>query len=265
MPPVFAPRNPCRSRCLRTESECRYSKRRWHHPNPLQHQHQCQIHQSGGEAVHAREDLVHLTPGGLLEGRMLPLKRYLTPLVEAITRRVCRLRASPATGLVGMQENAFLSDFFGCVGFLPLTNESQIRETMVKIMVSVYPQQELGFSSDYQEGGQYDALEVGGTSSNVWGVNQPPKDPSICTFWCAVAVGALAKGGPIESVERYTQLASEALEASRPSSTDTELAKASASLTYLHEFMGDAEKFREFLELSESFLRASIQQGSSDM
>ena len=33
----------------------------------------------------------------------------------------CRLSASPATGLVGMQENGFLSDFFGCVGFLPLT------------------------------------------------------------------------------------------------------------------------------------------------
>ena len=33
----------------------------------------------------------------------------------------CRLSASPATGLVGMQENSFLKDFFGCVGFLPLT------------------------------------------------------------------------------------------------------------------------------------------------
>ena len=33
----------------------------------------------------------------------------------------CRFSASPATGLVGMQENGFLSDFFGCVGFLPLT------------------------------------------------------------------------------------------------------------------------------------------------
>ena len=33
----------------------------------------------------------------------------------------CGLSPSPATGLVGMQENAFLSDFFACVGFLPLT------------------------------------------------------------------------------------------------------------------------------------------------
>lgn len=35
----------------------------------------------------------------------------------------CSLSPSPATGLVGMQENAFLSDFFACVGFLPLTTK----------------------------------------------------------------------------------------------------------------------------------------------
>lgn len=35
----------------------------------------------------------------------------------------CRLSASPATGLVGMKENGFLSDFFSCVGFLPLTTQ----------------------------------------------------------------------------------------------------------------------------------------------
>jgi len=34
-----------------------------------------------------------------------------------------RLSASPATGLVGMQENGFLSDFFGCIGFLPLATQ----------------------------------------------------------------------------------------------------------------------------------------------
>lgn len=34
--------------------------------------------------------------------------------------RRCRLSPSPATGLVGLQENAFLNDYFGCLGFLPL-------------------------------------------------------------------------------------------------------------------------------------------------
>jgi len=35
----------------------------------------------------------------------------------------CRWSASPATGLVGMEENGFLRDFFGCAGFLPLTTQ----------------------------------------------------------------------------------------------------------------------------------------------
>ncbi|CAN0429500.1 unnamed protein product, partial [Hapterophycus canaliculatus] len=113
----------------------------------------------------------------------------------------CSLRPSPATGLVGLQENTFLSDFFGCVGFLPLTNESEIRETMVKIMVSTYPRREPGFDTDYSgEEGQSSALEVRGTSGNISGMKQLPMDPSFCTFWCAVAVGALAKGSPVESV-----------------------------------------------------------------
>ena len=35
----------------------------------------------------------------------------------------CRLSASPATGLLGMQENVFLNDYFGCLGLLPLASE----------------------------------------------------------------------------------------------------------------------------------------------
>lgn len=35
----------------------------------------------------------------------------------------CRMSASPATGLVGMEENVFLGDFFGCLGVLPLATE----------------------------------------------------------------------------------------------------------------------------------------------
>ncbi|CAN0493685.1 unnamed protein product, partial [Ectocarpus sp. 12 AP-2014] len=51
----------------------------------------------------------------------LPLKR-------------CRLSASPATGLLGMQENGFLRDFFGCLGILPLTTERTVRNAMVAVL-----------------------------------------------------------------------------------------------------------------------------------
>ncbi|CAN0165572.1 unnamed protein product, partial [Ascophyllum nodosum] len=47
----------------------------------------------------------------------------------------CRLSASPATGLLGMRENGFLNEYFGCLGLLPLASESTVREGMVKLMM----------------------------------------------------------------------------------------------------------------------------------
>ena len=51
--------------------------------------------------------------------------RLLNPCmcVHMPFRPRCSLSPSPATGLVGMQENTFLSDFFACVGFLPLVTK----------------------------------------------------------------------------------------------------------------------------------------------
>ena len=165
----------------------------------------------------------------------------------------CRLSASPATGLVGMQENAFLSDFFGCVGFLPLTTQrwvpypvlllpikafvsdtlrkplaktsqqtahyparniarvfppsptiSQIRETMVKMMArpAEIGQPLGGVWHDCSDaaGGAPDAIATGGNLSTAPGGKQLPVDPPTCIFWCAVALGALVKGYPLESV-----------------------------------------------------------------
>ena len=34
-----------------------------------------------------------------------------------------RFSPSPATGLIGLQENEFLGDFFDCLGFLSITSE----------------------------------------------------------------------------------------------------------------------------------------------
>ncbi|CAN0217117.1 unnamed protein product [Scytosiphon promiscuus] len=182
---------------------------------------------------------------------MLPFKR-------------CSFRASRATGLVGMQENSFLGDFFGCVGLLPLTNESasQIREAIVKIMAPAAPQHE---EASLVEGGQSGTLLGWGTLGNAFGVQQLPQDPSFSTFWSAVALGAIAKGCPFNAeVERYLQLAGQALAACRFGTTSAELAKASAILTYVYSLMGDMAKFREYLELSEYFLQASFEQGSTN-
>ncbi|CAM9491799.1 unnamed protein product [Ectocarpus sp. 4 AP-2014] len=163
-----------------------------------------------------------------------------------------------------MQENAFLSDFFGCNGFLPLTTPSHIRETMVKIMLPPTSSQQLVFGDDCGEGGHYfEAVARGGDLSKTSAGNQLPMDPSACTFWCAVALGALAKGSPIESVTSYAQLAQEALANSNSDPADTEVAKAWVILANLHGFMGDMEGFEKYLALSDSFLRSSIEEGST--
>ena len=46
--------------------------------------------------------------------------RFLSCFSSAVR---CRLSASPATGLLGMQENGFLNEYFGCLGLLPLATE----------------------------------------------------------------------------------------------------------------------------------------------
>ncbi|CAM9578735.1 unnamed protein product, partial [Ectocarpus sp. 4 AP-2014] len=106
-----------------------------------------------------------------------------------------------------LQENAFLSDFFGCAGFLPLTTKSHIRETMVKIMTSPASlQQSANGGADCDAERRLDVIARGAEWFKVSERNQLPMDPSTCTFWCAIALGALAKGSPIESLVHATDL-----------------------------------------------------------
>ncbi|CAM9151229.1 unnamed protein product [Ectocarpus sp. 8 AP-2014] len=163
-----------------------------------------------------------------------------------------------------MEENAFLSDFFGCVGFLPLTTKSRIRETMVKIMTSLSSLQQSVVGADYDAGGHLDAIARGEEWIKASERNQLPRDPSTCTFWCAIALGALAKGSPIESVSKYSELAQEALAASGSGPADVEVAKAWVILAYLYCFMGDMVGFQEYLALSDAFVTRCIEQGSAD-
>ncbi|CAM9443720.1 unnamed protein product [Ectocarpus sp. 12 AP-2014] len=235
---------PC-SRCLVSGVQCTYSKRKPHQPQP-QHQHHRRPRSPAG--MQSTELLRHSSSGALQACGMLPLKRF-------------RLSASPATGFVGMQENAFLSDFFGCVGFLPLTTPSHIRGEMVRMMTLSTTPHRPGASHDSPEQGQFGAIfsEDGVTTGN-----QLSTGPSACTFWCAVGVGALVKGSPVESVANYSRLARDALDA-YPGPVNAEVAKAWAILGYFYGFMGDTATFQEYLGLSDSFLTDSIERGSTDI
>eukprot|EP00752_Nemacystus_decipiens_P008860 g7906.t1 len=224
----------CR-RCVRAGEDCVYRKRMCHLPVAQQQQHMA------SSTVMRRDS-------------MLPFKR-------------CSLSPSPATGLVGMQENAFLCDFFGCVGFLPLTTKSHIRETMVKIMLAPVSRRQADLGVAGGGAGQADAVAIGMESGNInpLGGKELPMNSSTCMFWCAVALGALVKGSPFESVASYTQQAEDALQNSQSGSADAQVAAAWTTLAFLHNFTGNSAKFQEYLELSGNVLTAWIDRGSTDM
>ncbi|CAB1109300.1 unnamed protein product [Ectocarpus sp. CCAP 1310/34] len=233
---------PC-SRCLRAGVRCTYSKRKPHQPQ-LGRQHQRRPR--GPAGVQTADMFRPSASGTLLPGGMLPLKRL-------------KLSASPATGLVGMQENAFLSDFFGCVGFMPFTSRSHIRGAMVRMMARSTAQHQPGARHNSPEQSQFGDTF---TEDGITPGNQLLTGPSCCTFWCAVGMGALAKGSPVESVANYSRLARDAMDA-YTGPVDADVAEAWAILGYFYGFMGDTATFEEYLKLSDSFLIASIEQGST--
>ncbi|CAM9664116.1 unnamed protein product [Ectocarpus sp. 4 AP-2014] len=217
------------------EDECTYSRRRARTCKPYQ----------------KRRSLTHT------EGATKAEARHRGSQDVAIKR--FRLSASPATGLVGMQENSFLTSFFSSVGFLPLTTRRDVRETMVTLMMSPIRQQSIA-TGDRDVDKSLDALVLEDKVGNTWEGDDLPK---ICTFWCAIAIGALAKGHPIESMAIYFRRAKEAL-ARYSGPTNFEVAKAWAILAYLHGFVGDMETFYKYLALSDSFVHDSAERGSRD-
>ncbi|CAM9840360.1 unnamed protein product [Ectocarpus fasciculatus] len=159
-----------------------------------------------------------------------------------------------------MRENTFLGDFFACVGFVPLTTQSHIRETMVKMMVN--PSQQSAFRRDCDED---DVLAREGDFSMLSAAdNELDAGPSTCTFWCAVALGALVKGDPVSSVARYSQLARDALD-SYSGVVTTGVAKAWVILAYLYLFRGDMDMFQAYMARSEAFFSASGAYDSTDV
>lgn len=74
---------------------------------------------------------------------------------------------------------------------------SDIRETMIKIILP-YTLKQSAARHDFDEEEKLDTvIPARGTGSIV---RERTVDPSACTFWCAVAIGALVKGCPVESV-----------------------------------------------------------------
>ncbi|CAN0139636.1 unnamed protein product, partial [Pylaiella littoralis] len=176
-------------------------------------------------------------------GPIVPLKR-------------ARMAPSTATGLVGMIEDHNLHAFFRCMGFLPLTCQSDIRAVMVRILVDRKSRSQvhlLGAGHDHNSGSGSGSDtertrmvtsggegEGGGTRS----MSAKESDPSACMFWCAVALGGLARGAPIESMARYVELAGNAVSGNVAPPAMSRVARAWALMAYMYGFCQDSDKYR---------------------
>lgn len=86
--------------------------------------------------------------------------------------------------------------------FIPFRG-SGIRETLIKIMMSPHlHDQRRPREEDYLAGERLDANGFHGRGDlNRASVGRHLSvDPLRCMFWCAIAIGALSKGRPVESV-----------------------------------------------------------------
>lgn len=188
-----------------------------------------------------------------------------------------RFSASPATGLIGLQENELLGDFFGCLGFLSLASERLValpeshkvidfKRLVVFVPLKVAPRSYpiwlysvadiaktlyplppppaystvrggmmgvmlAGASRQYQyhpgapspshissglvgedaagvrqATGKRSCADGGSVWSNALaagpGSGALPRNTSTCSLWCAIALGALVRGMPMDHVGR---------------------------------------------------------------
>ena len=71
------------------------------------------------------------------------------------------------------------------------------------MMTGPTAQHQLGALHDSPAQGQFGAIF---TEDGMTTGNQPLTGPSACTFWCAVGIGAVMKGSPVESVRKFAFL-----------------------------------------------------------
>ncbi|CAM9279340.1 unnamed protein product, partial [Ectocarpus sp. 8 AP-2014] len=190
--------------------------------------------------------------GGMVSTAMIPLKR-------------ARLSPSPATGLIGLKENAYIGDFFQTMGFLPITSESFIRKAMVSTMFRTmqerdpeFPGPEAGGVAGGGHGWGESALVPGGGGGGgglARAENAVENAAAACVLWSTVGVGCLIRGRPKSSVEGYVHLAREALAVCFDDGT-AETARAFTAMALFQDFMGNEAKFIKYIDFAKSIINA---------
>ncbi|CAM9641591.1 unnamed protein product [Ectocarpus sp. 4 AP-2014] len=161
-----------------------------------------------------------------------------------------------------MQENGFLRDFFGCLGILPLTTESTVRNAMVAVLTGAVASRQCRTQDFFGNGGseKKSGAQVGirlaeGEEKGCSGGGALarrdilPDNPAMCMLWCAIALGALMRGMPVENVTRYIHLARESL-AECFEGRSIEHARAYLIMAFLHGVIRDTDKSESYLSFA---------------
>ncbi|CAM9789924.1 unnamed protein product, partial [Scytosiphon promiscuus] len=177
-----------------------------------------------------------------------------------------QLSASPATGLVGLQENEFLKDFYECLGFLSLASESTVRSAMVSVMCASAQERRRTASGQSPDEGAVGespqkADEGGDGRERCWkkAVSARnaalPHNSSTCVLWCAIALGALVQGRPFAHVQGYLELAQDSLAACAGGRT-LDTARAYLAMAFLLNFLGDTTTNHLYVRLANKIVNA---------
>ncbi|CAM9144369.1 unnamed protein product [Ascophyllum nodosum] len=161
-----------------------------------------------------------------------------------------------------MPENVLLQYFFECVDFLPFTSRSNILQTMTIMVYNKNPAppdralgEKEGFGFDIARTTNRSKCAMQDGEEGCGGEDGLCPGPSTCMFWCALAIGGLAKGQNMELVSSYVSRAEAAVEGIAGTVT-VELARARTILAYTYALAGNIERFDYYLQGADTCLQA---------
>eukprot|EP00903_Cladosiphon_okamuranus_P014223 g13214.t1 len=261
--------NRCSFCIAKNQAVCHYSVRRPTGPRPDSARRRASKvfpGKAGTATTRPSRDLIDSGgSSGLISGSHCPTKLLL--------QRAC-LTPSPATGLIGLRENAYIADFFRTLGFLPFVSESFIRKAMVKTMFCAMQKRNPGLrgrsagidgvhvgeeveeeeeeeeAEDEEEDGCGEGADVPGTGLGA----AVESAAATCVLWCTVAVGCLIGGRPKSSADGYARLARDALSGCFDDMS-VQTARAFTSMALLQDMRGNEGTFSRYIDSAKWIMR----------
>ncbi|CAN0120612.1 unnamed protein product [Ectocarpus sp. 12 AP-2014] len=159
---------------------------------------------------------------------------------SAVMKRA-RMGPSAATGLVGFEENVFVSDFFDRLGFFPLANQKTVRRAIMEVLFR--PAEEQG---SFRGGAEsMEGVFSGALAIQKFGSNTQESKAFSCILWCTIALGAMTNNLSLPTVRRYVKLAEEAVDGL--CTEDVPTAKAYTIMAMVYAWQDNSALFAKYL------------------